>query len=115
MDEILGKYFDSYRRFSTNLNDLYREYDELNKLSSLYNSGHFNENSKTKLGFLDKRKFKNHVEQIEHQKSKIIYYITLINNNLDLKGSFLSMDQIFSKDFDESMEYCDNLYNQIKD
>ena len=25
------------------------------------------------------------------------------------------MDQIFSKDFDESMEYCDNLYNQIKD
>ena len=112
MDEKLGKYFpNSYKRFDTNLNELFDEYEYSNQYEQLYENGFF-EKAVNSLS-IGKEDLKEEKIQIKRIKDKIYYNVSLINN-INLKNSYLNFDTIFSLDLDDLIDYCGNLYNQIR-
>ena len=115
MDKKLSKHFpNSYKRFKTNLDDLYVEYSELEKFSKMDESKFFKEGSQSKINFFRGNMLDDELDKIRHQKSKIYYYITLINNNFDLNGTILEKSKVYDVEIAELVEYCEKLYSQIK-
>ena len=113
MDNVLSKYFpNSYNRFNTDLNELYLEYSAIENFNKLFEEGFF----KKPLSYyknIDSDDLNESLDKIRRQKSKIYYYIRLINNNSDLEDSNLSLKKIFVLDLNELLSYCDRLYDQI--
>ena len=113
MDDKLGKYFpNSYKRFDTNLNELYNEFVDLDKYNQLKENKFF-EKPVYSLN-IRKEELEDEIIHINLIKSKIYNNIKWINRTNNLKNCKLNFDIIFSVDFDDLIDYCENLYFQIK-
>ena len=113
MDNKLNLYFPkSYIGFSTDLNDLYDEYVINETFKKLVEEKFF---KKDVMSNFNSNELKNIIMDIKQSKSKIIYYLSSINYNIDLKDSLLSFNKIFNITFKELSDYCNELVKEIKE
>ena len=113
IDNKLGFYFPkSYLGLATNLEELLDDYVVNETFKQLMQNHFFKENV---LSNFNSNELKEVLTQIKQSKSKILYYLTFINNNIDLKDSSLNFDKVFKLDFKELSNYCKDLFNEINE
>ena len=115
MDNALGKYFpNTYFRELTDLNELYKDYEDIETFNGLQFQGFYPKDVKNNVKIFGENDIKEIIEEIKQSSSKLNYYISLINKNTNLKESTLNLKNVFSKDINELKDYCVELLSEIR-